>query len=290
MFPDVVCAENRVEQAKDVAINPLVWGALTPDIVRLDGTYFGVYWTENATQGLAYSALLTSFLPTLGIPPPVGPLSVSPAAPAAAAEQVASATADGAVGDAMRESASAGMQITDKMGSGAGSMGSAQKLMEPVMAAAQAPIQAGQSLGSSLSGPLQSATSPLQSVMGMFSMFGAGSPGVSAAMPPGDAAAPAAAAGESAGVAAGGAGLGGSSVGGYAAAAAGSSYTRPTGSFNAESGGAASYAKPGAARIGASAAPVTGGPMAPMGMLRPSTAQSEKQNETKTARLRICSE
>lgn len=293
MFPDVVCTENRDEQAKDVAINPWVWGALTPDIARLDGTYFGVYWTENATQGLTYSALLTSFLSTLGIPPPVGPLSVSPAAPAAAAEQIASATADGAVGDAMRESTSAGMQITDQMGSAAGSMGSAQTLMEPVMAAAQAPMQAGQSLGSSVSSPLQSVTSPLQSVMGMFSMAGAGGPGAGAAVPPGGAAAdaigPAATAGESAGVA-GGAGLGGTGVGGYAAAAAGSSYTRPTSSFSTESGGAASYAKPGAARLGAAAAPVTGSPMAPVGMLRPNTAQSEKQNETKTVHLRIRSE
>lgn len=294
MIPDVLCLENRAEQQKDVDINPLVLGALTPDIIRLDGTYFGDYWTQNATSGISYDALLDGFIPMLGIPPPVGPLSVSPAAPAAAAEQVAEATADGGIGDAMRESTSAGMQTIDQMGSGAGPMGAAQTLMEPVMSAAQAPLSAAQSVGSSLGNPLQSAAAPLQSAIGMFNMFGgAGGPGAAAAMSPGagaaDAMLPAATAGESAGAAAtaGGVGFGGTGTGGLAAATAGSSYMRPASSFSPESGGAASYAKPGAALVGASAAPVAGGPVAPVGMLRPGGTgkESGKDYEAKTVRL-----
>ena len=175
MFPDAVCIENRVECAADVAINPASWGALTPDIARLEGTYHGLYWLTNAGSGIMYSSVLLGFLSFLGIPPPVGPLSVSPAAPAEAAAQVAQATADGALGDSMRESTQAGMQITDEMGSGAGSMGQTSNLMEPVMAAAQAPVQAIQSLGNPMES-LQSATSPLQSVMGMFTWPGPGRP------------------------------------------------------------------------------------------------------------------
>ncbi|GFG83230.1 PPE domain-containing protein [Mycobacterium paragordonae] len=256
MIPDVLCTENRVECAKDVAINPLVWGALTPDIVRLDGTYYGPYWTENASQGILFETFLLTAIPMLQLPPPVGPLSASPGAPVAAAAQVAQATADGAIGDSMRESTAAGMQITDQMGSGGGSLGSAQSLMEPVMSAAQLPMQ-------SLSSPvqsLQSATSPLQSMLGMFSMGGAGGGVEPAALATGGAE-PLAGAAARGGAAAMG---GGSSLGGTGALSSYpvSSYTRPAGSFS--EGGAASYAKPGAG--GVASAPVgPGGVGAPMG-------------------------
>lgn len=277
MIPDVVCVQNRVEQANDVAINFFVWGALTPEIVRLDGTYFGGFWTENATQGITYSSLLTGFLPTLGIPPPVGPLSVSPAAPAAAAEAVAQATADGAVGDAMRESVQAGTSMTDSMGS----MSSVQGLMEPVMSAAQAPTKALESLGQ----PLQQLASPAQAAMGMFSSFGQGGSGAAgtAGEPIGAAIMPGATAAVS-----GGGGIGGVGAGAYSGVSAmSSSYTRPTNSFKPETGGTPLYAKPGAVRPGGvSSMPVTGG-AAPMGMMRGGGAAAGKESgkATKTVRL-----
>lgn len=290
MFPDVVCAENRVEQAKDVAINPLVWGALTPDIVRLDTTYFGPYWTVNASQVMAYSALLLGFLATLAVPPPLGPPSVSPAGPAGAAEAVAQATAQGVAGDAMRESATSGMSTVEQMGSSSG-MGAAQQFMEPVMSGVQQAAQVPQQAMQSLSEPLNSAMQPLQSVMGMFSQSNMA----------GSAIAPTAATAESVSAfgstAAGGAGTGGGAVSagsgyvpgaGYGGAGL-TNYTRPTSSFAPEpSGGAASYAKPSAVRpVGATGAPVSGGmPMAP-GMLGRSGKESEKDNETRTARLAI---
>lgn len=289
MFPDVVCTENRVEQAKDVAINPAVWGALTPDIVRLDTTYFGPYWTVNASQVMAYSALLLGFLATLAVPPPVGPPSVSPAGPAGAAEAVAQATAQGVAGDAMRESANAGLSTVEQ-GSGSG-MGAAQQFMEPVMSgvqqAAQVPSQAMQSL----SEPLNSAMQPLQSVMGMFSQSNMAGGAIS---PTAATAEPVAAFGSTAG---GGAAAGGGAVSagsgyvpgaGYGGAGL-TNYTRPTSSFAPEpAGGSASYAKPSAVRpVGAAGAPVSGGmPMAP-GMLGRGGKESEKDNETKTARLAI---
>ena len=73
MVPAELCLENRAEQGKDVSINPMVWGALTPDIVRLDATYYGGYWTNNAAQGITYTTVVTGFLPALGIPPPGRP-------------------------------------------------------------------------------------------------------------------------------------------------------------------------------------------------------------------------
>lgn len=122
MIPTPECLSNRVEQAHDVGINPLVWGALTPDIVRLDTQYFGFYWPNNAAQGTAYSALLLGFLSTLAIPPPVGAPMGSPAAPAEAAAQIAQTTAESSAGDAMRESMQSGLGVTDQL---AGSQSSA---------------------------------------------------------------------------------------------------------------------------------------------------------------------
>lgn len=51
MIPAAVSIANRTEQAADVALNPLVLGALTPVIVALDAAYFGEYWPHNAAAG-----------------------------------------------------------------------------------------------------------------------------------------------------------------------------------------------------------------------------------------------
>lgn len=284
MFNNEICDENRIEQGKDVALNPLVWGALTPDIVRLDGTFFGLYWTTNATAGTTYATTLTGFLAALGIPPPFGPPSVSPAAPAAAAEQVAEATAQGAAGEGMRASGQAAAEF-----GGQGSAGSAQSMMEPLMSAAQAPMEAAQSLTSPVEQGLQAVTSPVSQFAGMFGQFGQFGAGGA----PGAATTPLAAGGISTPVSAvsanatgGGSGfVGGTGYGGTGL----TSYTRPTSSFSPESttGGAASYAKPGLARPGGAASvPITGGaPMAPVGMMRQGESGKDKDGETKTAKL-----
>lgn len=288
MVPTPECVENRTEWAHDNAINPLVWGALTPEIVRLDTQYFGVYWPNNAAQGTTYSALLTGFLSTLAVPPPIGPPSAMPGAPAAAAGEIASATAQSAAGDAMRESMQSGFSVTDQLAGGPAS--GAQSLMEPVMSAAQAPMQAVQSLGSpfeALSSPLQQAMAPVSQFAGMFGMFGQGGAPANAVAGGALPASPAVSAVSAAG--AGGTGVVGGGGGGYVSPTGLTSYTRPTSSFgpDATKAGTASYVRPTAVSGGASSVPVTGGgvPMAPMGGMMRNGDDSKTKEEVKTARL-----
>lgn len=89
MIPAAVSLANRAEQTADVAMNPLVLGALTPAIVALDLEYFGEHWPHNASAGAAYGSALTALLPALAVPPPLAPPGASAAAPAAAASAVA---------------------------------------------------------------------------------------------------------------------------------------------------------------------------------------------------------
>lgn len=280
MFNSAVCLQNRAETAADIHINPAVWGALTPDIARLEGTYHGLYWTTNATEGTTYATVLTGFLSALAIPPPLGPPSVSPAAPAAAAEQVAEATAQGAAGDGLRSSAQAAADF-----GGQGS--SAQSMLEPLMSAAEAPMSGAQSLTSPVENGLQAFTSPLSQFAGMFGQFGSGgamTPTAGGGVPASTAMGGTTSIGASAG--GGGSGFAGGSTG-YAGTGL-TSYTRPTSSFSPESsGGTASYAKPGLARPGgAAAAPITGGaPISPAGMMRHGESGKGKDGETRTAKL-----
>lgn len=93
MIPAAVSVANRTEQAADVAMNPAVFGALTPAIIALDTIYFGEHWPHNAAIGAAYGAALAALTGALAIPPPM-PANVSPAAsPLGAAESVAQAAA-----------------------------------------------------------------------------------------------------------------------------------------------------------------------------------------------------
>lgn len=88
MIPAEVSLANRAAQAADVAMNPLVLGALTPAIVALDAEYFGEHWPHNASAGAAYGAALTGLLAALTIPPPLSPPGASPAAAVGAAGAV----------------------------------------------------------------------------------------------------------------------------------------------------------------------------------------------------------
>ena len=104
MIPAEVSLANRAEQAADVALNPLVLGALTPAIVALDAAYFGEHWPHNASVGIAYGAALAGLVSALAVPPPIAPLGASPTAPLAAAEAVAQAAGQAAAGEAMKQS------------------------------------------------------------------------------------------------------------------------------------------------------------------------------------------
>lgn len=240
MIPAAVSLANRAEQAADVAINPLVLGALTPVIVALDVEYFGEHWPHNAGAGAAYGSALTALLPALAVPPPLAPPGASPAAPAAAAQAVAETAGQAAAGEAMRDSSQAATTVAENAG---------------------APGQMGQ-LASSLAQPLQSATQPLAGMFGapaqafqslsslpqsmagqLGGLSGAGLPEELSAAMLAAGGTPGGVGGVGAGVgglgAAGGAvGAGGASgVGGAAPTAALTSFTRPTSSFGSEGGG-----------------------------------------------------
>lgn len=100
MIPAAVSVANRTEQAADVALNPAVFGALTPAIIALDTIYFGEHWPHNAAIGAAYGAALAVLTGALAIPPPLS-IGASPTAgPLGAAESVGQAAA----GEAMKAS------------------------------------------------------------------------------------------------------------------------------------------------------------------------------------------
>ena len=243
MIPAEVSLANRAAQAADVAMNPLVLGALTPVIVALDAEYFGEHWPHNAAAGAAYGAALTALVPALAVPPPLAPPGASPAAPASAAAAVAETAGETAAGQAMKESSQVAKLATDTTAAPAEGIGQAastfmqplQSAMQPLMGMFQAPMQAMQGLA----GLSQSLMGQLGAVSGAPIAGEAEVPAamVAAAVGPG-----AEAVGAGAGA---GAGLGGvSSVGASGAGGVGgvpgaglTSYTRPTSSFAPENSG-----------------------------------------------------
>ena len=150
MIPAEVALANRAEQAANVALNPLVFGALTPAIIALDTVYFGEYWPHNATAGIAYGTTLAGLAAALAVPPPLTPPGAAANAPATAAAAVAQAAGQAAAGEAMSQSAQ--LAATPAEASGA-----------PVQAAAQAAGTAAQAVG-----PLGSALGGSQPLSGMF--------------------------------------------------------------------------------------------------------------------------
>jgi len=105
MIPAEVSLANRAEQAANVALNPLVLGALTPAIVALDTVYFGEYWPHNASAGIAYGTTLAGLAAALAVPPPLTPPGTAAAAPVTAAAAAAQTAGQAAAGEAMSQSA-----------------------------------------------------------------------------------------------------------------------------------------------------------------------------------------
>lgn len=252
MIPAEVAAANRAEQAADVALNPLVLGALTPAIVALDTVYFGEFWPQNASAGAAYGATLTALIGALAVPPPLSPPGAAVTASATAAAAVAESAGQAAAGEALKESA----QLVTSSGNG---------VAEPAAAVGQV----GQ-VASMMSQPVQSAMGALQPAAGMFqsplqalgslpqSMMGAlaGSlPGRGLGEAPLSAPIPGAV-----GLAAGGGGVGSMTAGAGALGAGGgagalgpaglpggglTSYSKPPTAFAAENAGRPTGLKPG---------------------------------------------
>lgn len=230
MIPAEVSVANRTAQAADVAMNPLVLGALTPAIVALDAEYFGEHWPHNASAGAAYGSALTALLPALAVPPPMAPPGAAPTAPASAAAAVAQTAGETAAGQAMKESSQATRLAAEGAAVPADGIGQAGQAVSTL-------VQPLQSVMRSPTGMFQA---PLQAVQGLGGLpHPAGRLG-----PAGDAEVPTAmfsaagVSGAGGGASAGPAVPGGPGVpGGVPGAAALTSYTRPTSSFAPENSG-----------------------------------------------------
>jgi PPE family len=101
MVPHVVVNANRAESLFDNAINPLVWGALTPRITELELEYLAM-WANNAQAGVSYGFGVDAIVLALGA------LSALPAlaggslgAPVMAGAQIAETATISGLGAAM---------------------------------------------------------------------------------------------------------------------------------------------------------------------------------------------
>ena len=286
VIPSVVPTTNRMEEAALTATN--FFGQNTPGILERNGEYYGHHWPHNSSVGWAYSAALSVLAAALAVPPPLAPMGASPAAPAAAAESVAQSAATSGMQNAVQASGQAAGQAgstPSEAGSQLSSfmqqpMSMVSGMMQPLQDAFKAPMEAVQSMGSMPQGLMQSMT-------GMFSA--AGAPNAASA---GALAEPVLAGGAAGGAGAAGVGGVGGGVGGLPGAAL-TSYTRPTSSFEPETGGRPTSLRAGvlnAAEVrGPTASTGMGGaamPMSPAGMLaRGAGGESDKEAAVTRARV-----
>lgn len=292
MRPAPECNANRDEWANDNAINPLVFGALTPRIISLDMTYFGFYWPNNAAVGATYGATLNGLAASLAVPPPPAGMGASPAAPAVAASAVAEAGAESASSNALHAGTEGASAATQGPASAAKDVGGqVSQLMGPVQQAVSAVPQALQAPMGMLQSPMQSAMGPAQSMFGMFmnpSALGAsGAPAaVSAAGTPVNAVSGAVNA----------AGGGGGALGGGGGGVPASSFTRPVSAFEPGGGGRPVGLRPSGAlgvEPAAMRGPVTttGGGMGGMPIGHAAAAgQRSSDHRAETATVRIVDE
>jgi len=128
-----ICTTNRTSQAGLVATN--VIGQNTPAIIGLDAEYYGHFWTNNASLMGSYEAFVTPILAALGVPPPPAPLTANPAGPAGQAAAIGEAAANGAANAAMSQSLQGVQQASGAVQPGAAPAGAAQSMgsMAPQM-------------------------------------------------------------------------------------------------------------------------------------------------------------
>ena len=134
-----VCETNRVSQAGFVATN--IIGQNTPIIISLDMEYFDLFWPLNASNMGGYEGIVTTMLTTLGIPPPPAPMTANPAGMAAQAGAIGEAAASGGVNAAMSQSLNTVNQASGAVG------GSAQSAAAPAQSMASMAPQMMSQLG-----------------------------------------------------------------------------------------------------------------------------------------------
>lgn len=289
VIPSLVSQTNRDEWTVLNATN--FFGQNTPGIVERDTEYFGEHWPHNSSIGWTYSGALAALVAALAVPPPVAPMGASPAAPAAAAATVAQAAAQSGMNGAAQLSGQATQgagQAAAAPAEGGGQLSSLMQqplqmisgLTEPLQQAVKTPMDALQGLGSMPQGLLSSMTGAFSSAGGAnAATAGAAEPILAGATGP-----------LGGGGAAGAGGIGG---GGFPGAGL-TSYTRPTSSFEPETGGRPTSLRAGvlnASELRGPTSPTTTGmggspmPMSPAGML--GHGKEGQSNDKDVAKARV---
>jgi PPE-repeat protein len=271
VIPSVVSVTNRFEWQGLFDTN--FFGQNTGGMIERDGEYYGEHWPHNSSIGWTYSGALAALVAALAVPPPIAPMGASPAGPAAAASAVGQAAAQAGMNGATQVSSQATQgagQAASAPAEGGSQLSSLMQtpmqmisgVMEPLQQAVKAPMDAFQGMASMPQGLLQSMTSA-------FSSAGGGNAGAAGA-----AAEPFLAG--ATGPLGGGAGGGGVGAGGGFPGAGLTSYTRPTSSFEPETGGRPTSLRAGvlnASELRGPTSPTSTGmggaamPMSPAGML-----------------------
>ena len=104
MIPVPACSTNRSTWVG--LANTNFCGINLPPMGVLDAQYYGHFWNNNAGLMGGYEGIVSAILVTLGIPPPPAPLTANPAGPAGQAAAISQAAAGGAASAAMSQSLS----------------------------------------------------------------------------------------------------------------------------------------------------------------------------------------
>ena len=286
VIPSVVSQSNRARREAMNEANPSVLWHFTPAIVQHDLEYYGQHWPHNSTIGMGYSTAMNGFTAALGMPPPVAPDVASPAAPAEAGQAVAQAASDTGTQDGVSLSSQAAQAVGQAPASAtSGATEQISSLLGPLQETASSVVQPASQIFQAPTQGLSSMSSLPSSLMGAFGgMFSSASAAQAAEMA--SLTGPLA----SGGGAAGGIGAGAASAMGGMGAVSGAgltSYTRPTSTFEPDSGG-----RPmGLRTVAATSGPTTstgggmgGMPMAPMAA-RGNSEESSQQGAVAHARI-----
>jgi PPE-repeat protein len=263
MIPVPACTTNRTTQGGLIATNWI--GQHNGPIAALEGQY-EYFWHNNAGMMGGYEGIVTTILTALLAPPPPAPLTANPAGPAGQAAAISQAAASGAASAAMSQSLNGVNQASSAVQPGAQAAAApansmAQMAPQMMSQLGQLPQMAAQPLQMLGQFPQMLGQMP-QMAMGMLGpltqgMQGGGLGGIDKVAGGLDQTTLAATT-DAAARGGGGGGAGGLGSG----AGVMSSFTRPTGSFNAP--GAPKLPTgwtPGAAvpEVATSAGPATGG-------------------------------
>jgi PPE-repeat protein len=154
MIPVPACTTNRTTQSGLIMTNWI--GQNNGPIAALEGQY-EYFWHNNAGMMGGYDGIVLTILAMLGIPPPPAPLTANPAGPAGQAAAISQAAASGATSAAMSQSLNGVNQASSAVQPGA------QAAAAPAQSMASMPMQMMSQLGQLP----QMAAQPLQ-MLGQF--------------------------------------------------------------------------------------------------------------------------